>query len=142
MFSVGSAADVWLSSTVGGTSITFSNFSSTVRGVGGYLFATDGDGAPSSVSSLRVSYTNAAGTSSTILTNPGATSFFGVVSNSAVTSFEIAPDGNWATVNDLVLGGAPSSVVPEPSTYALVAAGLALTSIASRRRRSASSPRE
>jgi hypothetical protein len=137
---VGTAPDVWLSTNFLEDPITLTNFSANVRGVGGYFFSTADLGAVNNPSSVQVRYTNGGGTFTTTLTNPSATSFFGVVSNSAITSLEVtdlSTSGNirgFTTINDLRLGGG-LSVVPEPTTYALVAAGLAAMGLASRRRR-------
>ncbi len=136
-FTVGTIADVWLSSNFVGSAITLNNFSSNVRGVGGYVFSTDIDGFVITPSRVIVRYANAGGTFTSTLTNPTSSSFFGVTSSSAITSFEVVDQtdgGGWSTINDLVLGGSPS-VVPEPATYALVAAGLAVMGVASKRRR-------
>jgi PEP-CTERM motif len=76
-----------------------------------------------------------------VLVNPTNTSFLGFVSDRAITSLEVSVSGAtasgpnvWPTVNNLTLGVAAVSAVPEPETSALMLAGLALLGAASRRR--------
>jgi hypothetical protein len=140
-FMIGTQSDRWLS-TDNSADLVFDDFSPTVRGVGGFFFPTNYDGDVID-GSLVLTAVGAGGTTTVTLTNTGATSFWGVVSSGAITSLTVAPviagDGVWSTVNDLRLGAAvaPVNVVPEPSTYALFATGVAGVGLIARRRRGA-----
>jgi hypothetical protein len=138
-FPAGSPADAWLASNNRTDTITFSNFSAGVQGVGGFFFRSDFAGlATSTAATLTVTATDASGTVSQALVNPGTGTFLGFVSDSAITSISfyvgaqgVGTGGVWPTVNDLTLGAA---AVPEPSTYALLFGGLALVGFVARRR--------
>jgi PEP-CTERM motif len=140
-FGAGSNADRWLSTNEATSAITFSNFSSTVRGVGGFFFGSDIAGAFVPTGSMTISATNAGGTTTWTLLNPTTTSFFGLVSTSAFTTFSVTavqPTVGflWSTVNNLTLGAAPmNNVVPEPATYVLMATGLLFLGGIARRRK-------
>jgi hypothetical protein len=60
-----------------------------------------------------------------------ASSFVGFVSTSPLSSVSLGTDGGsyWPTANNVVLA------VPEPATYGMMMAGIALLGIAARRRR-------
>jgi hypothetical protein len=141
-FPGGAGADVWLASDNRFDTIQFSNFASAVRGVGGFFFGTDQNGALTATPvSIALRATDAAGSTSQLLVNPTNTSFLGFVSDRAITSLEVfvsaatASGPNvWPTVNNLTLGVASVSAVPEPETSALMLMGLAFLGTAFRRR--------
>jgi PEP-CTERM motif len=135
-FPAGSSGDIWLSTNLAGDSITFSGFSSAVRGVGGLFFGSDIAGA-FAAGSVTLTATDASGSVTQTITGATTSSFLGFVSTGAFTSVSIsaisAATPLWPTVNNLTLGAA--AVVPEPETYALMMAGLGLVSLVARRRR-------
>jgi len=139
-FPAGNAADVWLAPNNRTDTITFSNFTSTVTGVGGFFFRADTNGlSTTTAATLTVTATDASGTVSQALVNPGVTTFLGFVSNGPITSLSVfvgtqgvGTVGVWPTVNDLTMGVA---AVPEPSTYALLMGGLVVLGAAARRAR-------
>ncbi len=137
-FGAGSAGDTWLSANVSTDIITFSGFDATVRGVGGFFFGTDANGAPMASTDLFVTAMNAGGSYSQTLVSPTVGSFFGVVSTGGISSLTVevqTPTAGfaWPTVNSLTVAGAPT-VVPEPSSFVLLAAGAAGVLVIARRR--------
>jgi hypothetical protein len=126
----GTATDSWLSTWQSTSNITLSNFTSTVRGVGAYFFGNNDAGDYYANQTIRVTATTASGTLQQLLTNTTQATFLGFVSTQAFTSILVEvlqpPSGGTAyvTVNDLVL--ARQAIVPEPTTFALLATGLLL----------------
>lgn len=137
-YAAGSTADPFLSS-VNMATITFDGFSSGVQAVGGYFFATDLDGAYLPGETLTVTAVDQFGASATrVLLTESPTNFLGFVSSGNVSSVSFAVVDNglnnaFGTANDLSLGEIPP--VPEPSTYALMLAGLGVVGVVARRRR-------
>ena len=140
-FSVGPAADAWLSTEYATATITFNNFLPSVRGIGGSFFNTDFSGAFFPGQTITLTATDANGVSTMSFVSATSATFFGFVSVGKITSltvFAVQPVDDFAfpTVNNLVLGsGQPSSTVPEPHTFVLLAVGLA--AVLARRRRAA-----
>jgi hypothetical protein len=141
-FPAGTVADTWLANNAADDDILFNNFSASVRGIGGLFFGSNIAGAFLPGATINIAATNAGGTFNYTIPNSLTTSFFGVVSSGAITSFRLGvtqPPGavNWVTANDLRLAAAPAVVIPEPSTYALLATGLVALGVAACRRRRA-----
>jgi len=128
-FTVGSVADVWLSSNVAFDSIVFNFPSGTVYGVGGSFFPTNFNGA--FVAGDVVLQTNDLTTYT--LSASAVSSFVGFVSTDPITSLSVTsvqPGGSvtWPTINDLVVAKQKSTAVPETGSsllgFMLVVAGM------------------
>lgn len=139
-FPVGASGDAWLSTNEALATITFDKFLPTVRGIGGFFFGTDVEGAFVPGQSITLVATDANGAHTMSVASASTSMFFGFVSASTFTSLTVEAvqpdfDFTFPTVNNLVLGsGQPSSTVPEPHTFVLVAAGVAGVLITARRR--------
>jgi hypothetical protein len=146
MYPAGTLADRWLSTDDAGSDLVFDNFSPTVRGVGGFFFATD-RGRRRGQQSGDADGRGRGRTTTVTLTNPGADLVLGrgVVGRDHVAhpSRSRSPPTPRLPLLDRQrprLGAAitPVNVVPEPSTYALFATGvIGLGAFARRRTRAA-----
>lgn len=67
--------------------------------------------------------------------NRGGTGFYGFSSTQSISRVDVIINQDYVGVDDIMYGNSAVSVVPEPSTYALMAAGLAALGLVSRRRR-------
>jgi hypothetical protein len=139
-FPAGTAADRWLSTDNAGATMRFDNVTAGTNAIGGFIFGSDIAGAFQN-GSITVAWVTSLGSGSATVTAPNTTSFWGLVTTGTLTSLSITGSATapviWGTVNDLRLGRAISNanVVPEPSTYALMATGLAGLAALRRRRR-------
>ncbi|MCU0636094.1 MAG: PEP-CTERM sorting domain-containing protein [Gemmatimonadaceae bacterium] len=138
-FPAGTAGDRWLSTDFAGAGMRFASFTAGTNAIGGEIFGSDIGGAFQN-GPISVAWATTAGSGSTTLTAPSSTSFWGLVTTGTLTSLTITgvdddDDVIWGTVNNLRLGQArPTTVIPEPSTYALVATGLVALVMVRRRR--------
>lgn len=131
LYTAGSSSDQWLSTDRAADYLTFGYFSEQVNGVGGFFFGSDESGAFKPGQTIRVNALDADGAELSILVNnttPG--SFYGFVSTSHLDVFQVSalqPNGEftWVSANDLTLGTI-AAAVPEPSSYAMLLAGLGL----------------
>jgi hypothetical protein len=120
---------VWLSTFSGRDSITFTDFTGGVRGFGGFFFGTDlgGNSFPSQV---ILTATDHSGTITQILNNATTSTFLSFVSDTVLYSVTVrmgpaSNDAPWPTISSVILGKVTSAgVVPEPSTYVTLLAGL------------------
>lgn len=139
-FPAGTNADRWLSTDNALANIVFDNFSPDARGVAGEFFLSDISGSFVGTGQLTVTYTSGV-TATVTFTNPSVGNFWGITSTQAIASLVVSAvqptNGSpiWPTVNNLRIGAAPTSTVPEPSTYALLAVGLGGIGITGWRRR-------
>jgi hypothetical protein len=114
--------------------MTFASFTGGVAAIGGSFFASDITGAVLAGQSLTLTATDSFGRTLTqTLANASPASFLGFASNASLVSLvvSIADRDAFVSVDNLVLAAAP---VPEPETYAMLLAGLALIARAARRR--------
>jgi hypothetical protein len=150
-FGAGTSANPWLSTNTATDTITFNAFTAGVAAVGGNFFGSNISGL---FLSGNVVLTATDGSGSITQTIAGATtsSFLGFVSTGSMTSLTlcavqpslgrcatpadavVAPF-LWPTVDNLVLAKAVVAI-PEPSTYAMLLAGLGAVGFVARRRRS------
>jgi hypothetical protein len=133
-------SDTWLSNFFIDDVIVFDNFSPTVRGIGAEFFLSNEAGLFQSAGQLRITVVSGAFTSVQTLTNPTTATFTGFTSVGAISSVTVEALGaqatrGFSTVNNFRLGATPTVVIPEPSTYALLATGLAALAAVLRRRR-------
>lgn len=140
-FGAGTAANHWLSTNTATDVITFSNIGSNVRGIGANFFGSDIFGNFLSGSTIIVSLTTTNGFFQQGVQNATLNSFLGFTTTGDILSMTVSafqPVGNftWPTVDNFVLAqAAPTNVVPEPSTYLLMATGMAgLVGVVRRRR--------
>lgn len=144
LFALANPADVndgWLSTEDATATLRFTAFGANVSAIGGRFFTTDLDGTVADTP-LRVRALDVMGNVvETTLTPASAEVFFGLRFDHALASFELTADNDafsgrayFATVNDLVLGGARA--VPEPATVWLLSLGLGGVVLRTRRRTS------
>jgi hypothetical protein len=130
----GIGGDYWLSTDDYRDSIKFSNFSSDVIGMGANFFGSDAFGRAIPNATMLLTANDGTLLQYT-LSMSGPSSFLGFVSSTGLASVVLTTDGTtnlWVTANNLTLGVLP---VPEPSTYGMFAAGIALLGYVARRRR-------
>lgn len=134
LYGAGSANDAWLSSNIASDFIVFEGFSQPVYAIGAYAFGSDINGLFQGTGITAARVTTADGSTVDLTFRAGTDNYFGFVSTSAITMFEVKTlfrNANpvWPTVDDLTV-----AAVPEPGTYAMLLAGLAAVGFMARRR--------
>ena len=137
-YPAGDGADIWLANTVASDTITFSNFTAGLRAFGGNFFGSDVNGAFSPGRTMVLTANDGATSRTVNLYDTTTTTFLGFISTNPLASVTLRPDGiagnvYWATANDVTMGVV--NAIPEPETYGMLLAGLALVGYAARRRR-------
>jgi hypothetical protein len=136
-FGAGSPANPWLSTNTATDTITFGSFTGGVAALGGNFFGSDISG-NFAAGSVTLTATDADGTVTQTISGATLTSFLGFVSStgalSSATLVSVQPTTGflWPTTDNLTLAAA----VPEPETYGMMLAGMALVGFMARRRRS------
>ncbi|MBL1208517.1 PEP-CTERM sorting domain-containing protein [Geminocystis sp. GBBB08] len=129
-YGAGSSGDKWLSANNANDSINFTNFSPTIKAIGGFFFPSDVSGALTT-GIINVSVNGGSSSLSTV--TGSATNFFGFISNDAtpitslVVNTSFTGTSIWPTVNNLIVGQPiVAEPVPEPVTIlgTLLAGGL------------------
>ena len=136
-FGAGSPANPWLSTNTATDTVSFFNFTGGVGALGGNFFGSD-IGGNFAGGSVTLSATDADGTVEQTITGATTSSFLGFVSSTGALSsaslFSVQPGSGlplWPTADNLTLAAA----VPEPETYGMMLAGMALIASMARRRR-------
>lgn len=142
LFPSGSTSDAWLANFFVEDAITFDAFSPNAFGVAGEFFLTNESGQLGVQGDMTVTVTSGAFSTTQTLVNVSGPLFLAFTGVDAITSLEVqAVDGSvqnpiFATVNNFRVGAAPiTTSVPEPTTVALLVAGLSGLAAAARRRR-------
>lgn len=114
--------------------MVFDHFSSSARAIGGNFFSTGEDGAFLPGQTLILTLVAQDGTQTVTLQPSGLDSFVGFSANGPLLSLTVsgvqAGMYNWAAVDQLSI-----SAVPEPAEALMLGAGLALLTVAVRRKR-------
>jgi hypothetical protein len=140
LFGAGSSTDVWLSTAYTVDSLVYNPTSSNVRGVGGFFFGTDIHGAFQAGVTVNITAVDGTQTLMQSFTATTTTTFFGVISNGPITSFDVSVNqpplsaGAFATANDFIVGATPTAV-PAPPTLLLGLVGVGVAGVARLRRR-------
>ena len=132
-FNVGTSSDVWVSANDVSASINFTISGGGPTAIGGFFFLTDTAGSPTA-GTISASINGGLFTQSVFASS--ATNFFGWVSTDGtqISSLSVVPSAVFATANDLILGQANVSAVPEPTSLALFGIGACIAGVGAARR--------
>jgi len=133
LYGAGVPGDSWLSNNTLTQPMVFSGFTSGVSAFGGNFFGSDVSGL--FMPGTSVTLTASDGTTSTFtLDNTTTSSFLGFTSTTSLVSVSLSSVGttHWPTANNVTL--AMAAPIPEPASYAMLLAGVALVGVARRRR--------
>jgi hypothetical protein len=140
LYGAGTAPDVWLGTFDAVDSLSFGSFTGGVSGAGAEFFLTDAAGDFAANGNFTVTGFDASGSLSLTFAFSSLTNFVGFISDAGgVTAVVVSnnqpgstsADSRFVTANNLTLGALD---LPEPGTYALVLAALALLPLAGRRK--------
>jgi PEP-CTERM motif len=150
LYGGGTTANPFLSTNSATDTIRFNAFSSGVAGIGGNFFGSNIAGAYL-LGDIRLTATDDSGSLTQTIVGATTTSFLGFVSTGTMTSLSVcainaflgtcigatpgAAPFVWPSADNLVLAKAVAAI-PEPSTYAMLLAGLGAVGFVARRRRS------
>jgi hypothetical protein len=134
LYGAGDGSDAWLSSNIAGDFVIFEGFSQPIYAIGAYAFGSDISGLFQAKGLTAARVTTGEGTTTDFTFRAGIDNYFGFVSSTPITMFEIKTfygqnNITWPTIDDLTV-----AAVPEPGTYALLLAGLAAVGFVARRR--------
>ncbi len=151
LFGGGTSGDPFLSTDNNSDTITFNAFSAGVVAIGGNFFPSTRSGA-FTTGRVTMTATDASGPVTRTFAVASISEFVGFVSTSALTSVTICavndtlnrcilptdialvPPFYFPSVDNLLLAR-PAALIPEPSTYAMLLAGLGTIGAVARRRR-------
>jgi hypothetical protein len=148
----GTAANPFLSTNTYSDTITFNAFTGGVAAIGGNFFGSNISGQFITGNMVLVATDSTGATSTQTITGATLTSFLGFVSTGTMSSMTlcavnvslgrcVGPNDIgvapfvWPSADNLVLAKAVAAI-PEPSTYAMLLAGLGAVGFVARRRRS------
>ena len=138
-FAAGTAANPALSTNSDTDAIAFFNLSGGASAIGGLFFGSDLQGS-FVASAVVLTATDTLGAISTQTFVAAPTSFIGFVSTGAIATlvFSTSMPGNFVfpAVDNLTIAVARVTPIPEPGTWTLLLAGLAVLAFCARRRRS------
>ena len=106
------------------------DFANPINFFGGFLGGLQING-----SSLRVFLSGGTQDIALDVSSSGGTGFYGFSSTQSISRVDVIINSDYVGIDDIMYGNSSVSVVPEPSTYALMAAGLAAMALVPRRRR-------
>lgn len=135
-FGAGATDNPWLSTNTATDTVSFFNFSGGVGALGGNFFGSD-IGGNFAAGGVTLTATDIDGTvtqtiaSATTSTFVGFVSSTGVLSGATLASVQPITGFLWPTTDNLTL----AAPVPEPETYGMMLAGMALIGFMARRRR-------
>ena len=139
-FGAGTPANPALSTESDADAITFSNLSGGANAIGGLFFGTDARGL-FVAASIVLTAMDSLGTMSTESFLASPSSFVGFLSTGTIVSLLVttAEPGSFvfATVDNLTIALAAATPIPEPETWSLLLAGLAVLGHCARRRQRA-----
>jgi hypothetical protein len=124
----GTSGDHWLATNTAANPVTISNLTPTITAIGGFFFTSDLNG---SLISGTINVSVNGGSSSLSTSTNSSTNFFGFISDNGtpltglVVNATQTSGSRWATTNNLIVGQAATTAVPEPLTIlgAMTAAG-------------------
>jgi hypothetical protein len=111
--------------------IDFVYFAGPIHGLGGYFYGVNGAGQANG-STITIKALDTKGQVLTQIVNSGSGTFFGFTTDEVFARITISSaSGSYAAMNDITVGALP---VPEPASYGMMAAGLAMLACLKRRK--------
>lgn len=140
LYVIPSAGNPALTPSTSTDSITFDQFNGAIRGFAGNFFGSNqyGEGFSGAIKVVVSDLNSGTPVTRTISPSSLSAGFLGFVSDSMITSVVVSVGTQnasltiWPSIDNVILAG-----IPEPGTYALLAAGLGVVGFVARRRRRA-----